>query len=209
MNALTKLTAAALVSALAVPASASTIVETGAGFAIEDNTTATSDIVVTANAIIQSLTVSLDITHTYVGDLVFTLSNGSTTVTLLDRPGVPAGTFGNSDNLDGVYTFSDLGSGQISETTGTGLIAPGIYNSANPLSAFAGANTAGTWTLLISDDAGGDLGTLNGWSLDFKAATGAVPEPGTWLMMILGFGLIGAGMRKNAAQTARMRVSYS
>jgi len=35
-------------------------------------------------------------------------------------------------------------------------------------------------------------------SLDFTATAGAVPEPATWAMMIMGFGLIGAAMRRRA-----------
>lgn len=36
---------------------------------------------------------------------------------------------------------------------------------------------------------------------------GAVPEPGTWLLLIAGFGAVGAAMRR--AKTARARVSYA
>lgn len=37
----------------------------------------------------------------------------------------------------------------------------------------------------------------------FDAATAAVPEPSTWLTMILGFGAIGVGMRRKQRQTVR------
>jgi len=33
------------------------------------------------------------------------------------------------------------------------------------------------------------------WSLSFKNVAGAVPEPGSWAMMIAGFGMIGASLR--------------
>ena len=51
-------------------------------------------------------------------------------------------------------------------------------------------------------------------SLSFTAAPGAVPEPATWLMMIIGFGLIGAGMRRrvrnsNAAFETKMKLAYA
>ena len=36
-------------------------------------------------------------------------------------------------------------------------------------------------------------------------STGAVPEPGTWLMMILGFGLIGFRMRQSSARRVASR----
>lgn len=38
--------------------------------------------------------------------------------------------------------------------------------------------------------------------------TPGVPEPGTWAMMILGFGLIGSQMRRRKSKT-RLRVSYA
>ena len=34
-----------------------------------------------------------------------------------------------------------------------------------------------------------------------SAATAAVPEPATWAMMIVGFGMVGAGMRRRQAKT--------
>ena len=37
------------------------------------------------------------------------------------------------------------------------------------------------------------------------AATGAVPEPATWAMMMLGFGAMGASLRRRAKVTARVR----
>ncbi|WP_379553987.1 PEPxxWA-CTERM sorting domain-containing protein [Erythrobacter sp. W53] len=44
------------------------------------------------------------------------------------------------------------------------------------------------------------------WDINFNLS--AVPEPGTWLMMILGFGAVAGAMRSNKRE-ARMRVSYS
>jgi hypothetical protein len=51
-----------------------------------------------ATGAIQSLEVSVDIAHTYIGDLIVTLSNGTTTVTLHNKTG------GGTDNL--VKTYS-------------------------------------------------------------------------------------------------------
>ncbi|PZQ42179.1 MAG: hypothetical protein DI570_29865, partial [Phenylobacterium zucineum] len=36
----------------------------------------------------------------------------------------------------------------------------------------------------------------------FVFGTGAIPEPGTWALMIAGFGLAGAALRRRRAQTA-------
>ncbi len=45
-----------------------------------------------------------------------------------------------------------------------------------------------------------------------SAATGtpgAVPEPSTWALLILGFGLIGGALRRRGGETHQMRVSYN
>ena len=43
------------------------------------------------------------------------------------------------------------------------------------------------------------------WDLNFNLT--AVPEPGTWLMMLLGFAAIGAAMRSNT-RTTRVRYEF-
>ena len=43
----------------------------------------------------------------------------------------------------------------------------------------------------------------------FAAASGAVPEPATWALMILGFGLAGAAMRRANAQRRRVAIAYA
>lgn len=45
--------------------------------------------------------------------------------------------------------------------------------------------------------------TSQGFRIDGVSVTGAVPEPGTWLTMILGFGLIGGVMRRKSAPRLR------
>lgn len=37
----------------------------------------------------------------------------------------------------------------------------------------------------------------------------ALPEPGTWAMMLLGFGIIGAGMRRQKETGARLNIRYA
>ena len=57
---------------------------------------------------------------------------------------------------------------------------------------------AGTFTLNILGTPGTQNGALSG-SVSF-ASTPAVPEPGTWAMMLLGFGGIGFAMRRRRRQ---------
>lgn len=51
---------------------------------------------------------------------------------------------------------------------------------------------AGTYTLWLYD---GDAGATYSFDAVVASVTGAVPEPGTWMQMLVGFGLIGAALR--------------
>lgn len=172
----------------------------GAGFAIPDNSaagpgSASSSIVITDAGSVQDLTVTLTgMNHTWVGDLIITLSNGSSSIDLINRTGNgPTSTFGFSWNLDGDYTFDDA-AGQSFEgfgNPGTGVIlSSGSYAPEGALSSFNGGSLAGTWTLSISDNATGDTGGLSGWTLTNVPAPSAVA--------LLGLGGLVAGRRRRA-----------
>jgi subtilisin-like proprotein convertase family protein/subtilisin family serine protease len=107
------------------------------------------------------LDVSINMTHTWIGDMVITLTSPTgTKITLFNQRG------GSGDNLTNTV-FDDQATTAIS--TGT---APfnGRFRPENPLSNFTGQQPNGTWTLNLSDRAGGDLGTLLNWKLDFVLA---------------------------------------
>jgi hypothetical protein len=159
-----------------------------------------------------SLTMTWEPNHTFVGDLVVTLSNGIVTADLFHRVGktATASGFGDSSDLDGPYTFVDGGAdfaaaaaaaafgaavpaGSYSASTN---IFNGILATTNPSislnSAFAGQDRAGTWTLAISDLAGGDSGTVSSWSLSLTTPDTAVPEPSS--LALVGAALILTGL---------------
>ncbi|MCX7557571.1 S8 family serine peptidase [Xanthomonadaceae bacterium JHOS43] len=112
------------------------------------------------------LKVVVKATHTYVGDLKFTLSRGVQSVVLVDRPGVPASTYGcNGDNVDIVL---DDAATAVVETmcNGTPPALAGDVKPHNPINTvFAGQPFNGTWTLNASDNVGSDTGTLTEWCL--------------------------------------------
>lgn len=56
----------------------------------------------------------------------------------------------------------------------------------------------------VVPNGGSEVADMNVWAFRLRDV-GAVPEPATWLMMIMGFGLIGASMRRKQ-QT--LHVSY-
>ena len=78
--------------------------------AISDNdpTGVTSEIDASDSGALDSVSVSVDITHTYVGDLHVTLEHGGNVVTLYD------GTGGSADNLHQTFTASGFGGAQLS-----------------------------------------------------------------------------------------------
>ncbi|MFZ1983472.1 MAG: M6 family metalloprotease domain-containing protein [Desulfatitalea sp.] len=87
---------------------------------------------------VKEIQVSVDITHTYIGDLLVTLTAPSGTSVLLHRRGG-----GGSDNL--IQTFT--------------------RTTTPALEAFIGGPLAGPWKLRVADQAAQDRGKLNRWAL--------------------------------------------
>jgi len=121
---------------------------------------------VAENHVLTDLDVRVEIAHTFVGDLKIELeSPAATRITLLDRPGVPASTYGCGNN-DMNVTFDDA-SGFDPESYCAGN-TPWYVGPAAPvglLSAFNGESTMGDWKLIVSDNAGADTGSIIDWEL--------------------------------------------
>lgn len=147
------------------------------GFAIPDNSPAgaSSDITVPAGGTIVDIDVTVDATHTWVGDLIFTVQHvdTGTTVTVIDRPGYTGSGFGcANDNAN--CDLDDAGTDGPVEAQ-CNATPPALFGNPTPnnaLSAFNGEAPGGTWRLTVSDNAGGDTGTLNSWCVQID---GAVP----------------------------------
>jgi|GEM_PF-186945 len=99
---------------------------------------------VTEAGVARSISVRVDITHSYVGDLRLELvAPDGTTALLQNRQD------GNARDLKKTYTSADTAA----------------------LSALIGRELRGSWSLRVSDLAGQDLGTLNSWELLLKRST--------------------------------------
>lgn len=111
---------------------------------------------------ISSIEVTVNVTHTWVGDLVIELVHpDGTSRTLWNRTCNSP----QSGNIN--VTFKD-GSGTIvcgTPTTGT-------YNPVQSLAPFIGKTKSGNWTLRVRDFYNGDTGTLNSWSVNFGCTLG-------------------------------------
>ncbi len=137
------------------------------------------DLVSNSPGVIVDLNVSLDITHSYIGDLSVSLAHvdTATAVTLLDRPGVPASTFGcSADNIS--VQLDDSAASPAESQCATGPALGGIHSPTSLLSAFNGENIAGTWRLTVSDAVSADIGTLDNWCLVLNSAEEDIFEHG-------------------------------
>ncbi len=123
-----------------------------------------STITMTGNDPIQDLNIDIDISHTYVGDIIITIEHLGVTATILDRPGFPASNFGCSQN-DITAVFDDEGTAPAETTCNTGVAISGSVIPNQALSVFDGQSSGGVWTVTVSDNAGQDTGILNTWCL--------------------------------------------
>ena len=128
-------------SSLSCPAHVTFDASSAPNLDIPDNSDAqdTSDtILMPVNGTLKSVSVSVDISHTYTGDLKVEMSSPSgKTVILHNREG--AGT----DDIKKMYDSATF----------------------TALKTLLDTAIAGNWTISIGDYAGGDVGTLNSWSL--------------------------------------------
>ena len=129
---------------------------------IRDFRNTNSSIYIGANFNIADLNVSVNLDHTYVGDLVITLKSPSGKVaTLFKRRGADGQNMAATMFDDEATTA--IGNGQAPFT--------GAFQPESPLSIFDGGGSKGFWTLTVSDRAWWDNGTLNSWKMDFTATT--------------------------------------
>jgi subtilisin-like proprotein convertase family protein len=115
-----------------------------------------SVITITDDFAIEDVNVTLNLTHTFTGDLdIFLIGPDGTSVELSTDNG------GSGDNMTGTV-FDDEASSPI-----TGGSAPftGSFQPEGNLSDFNGLSSAGDWTLSITDDANADGGQLLDWTI--------------------------------------------
>ncbi|MCM4151503.1 peptidase [Arenibacter sp. N53] len=105
----------------------------------DNNLAGITDVIhITGAGTVASIKVGLNITHTYVGDLVIKITSPKgTSVILHNRNG------GGADNINTIYDRQNIA----------------------PLSNFNGENANGNWTLAVADLGNLDTGKLNSWTL--------------------------------------------
>ena len=141
--------------------SCATIVSANAAQPISANgaPTVNSTLNVTKTGVISDVNLTMNMNHTYIGDL---------TVTLISPAGTQVQLFNAAcDDANNVNaTFDDSGEPVVCSNN------PAIAGTVTPvqaLSAFNGESAAGNWVLRIKDNYNGDGGSLLGWSLNLCA----------------------------------------
>ncbi|MEM6685359.1 MAG: reprolysin-like metallopeptidase [Bacteroidota bacterium] len=115
---------------------------------------------VTETTPITDIRVSVDMSHTFVGDLIMQLQepDGS------DISNIWNGNCGQNDDVD--ITFKDGEPAIVCGSPTVGLASPN-----SPLSVFNGSNPSGTWNLVFVDFFAGDAGIVNEWSIELCTTT--------------------------------------
>lgn len=129
----------------------------------------TSTIEITEDFSISDLNVNLDITHSWVGDIVVTIKSPSgTTATIVDRPGRTTYGYG-CNGSDILATLDDQANSPIEdECSSSTPTIEGSFTPNNPLSIFNGQSTMGTWEIKVSDRSYSYTGTLNSWGIEYE-----------------------------------------
>jgi hypothetical protein len=144
--------------------------------------------------------VAFDASTTIVPLSSFTAFAGGLTYTFTS----PISFFVNRDEDFAGFVSGDVSSGfvRFTSTSGAGLTGyDGISNLAPTAATFFTNGSTGTFT---TDR--GDVLITRATNLVVSATVAAVPEPATWAMMFLGFGMMGASMRYRRRET---KVAYA
>lgn len=122
---------------------------------------------------VADINVYLDIHHTFVHDLVITLTNDATSTSV-----VLMGQVCSSEDDIQVTLADEAGTAVGSTCNPAPPTISGAQQPTNPLSAFDGQATTGSWTLTINDMVGGDFGTLNEWCIEVTTGYGSPDAAG-------------------------------
>lgn len=153
---------------------------------------------------VTDVSVTLNISGTWNGDLYGYLVHDSGFVVLLDRVGqTDVGANGYSTAGFGGIKISDSANYADIQTTANPL-SNTSYNSKGSSSegstlatAFDNTTANGNWTLFLADLSAGDISQVQSWSLEITS----VPEPSTWAM--IAFGVIFGGWQFAKRRMAR------
>ncbi|MBK7383497.1 MAG: gliding motility-associated C-terminal domain-containing protein [Flavobacteriales bacterium] len=122
------------------------------------------------------LSVCVDMEHSFIGDLVISLTCPTGQTVVFHQQG-GGGTFlgipvddDNQPNAQGTcynYCWSPTATNGTWVENAGGTLPSGTYESLNPMSGFVGCDLNGTWTFTVTDLWASDNGFICNWTLDF------------------------------------------
>jgi subtilisin-like proprotein convertase family protein/uncharacterized protein YvpB len=133
-------------------------------------------ITITDQRLLVDLRLYLNISHSYVGDLVVSLSNLNTqkSITAINRP---ASSQYHCAHDDIVTILGDAAAQPVDNKCAAYPNAiSGIYRPSQSLQVFTGQPVSGTWRLNVSDNYTNDTGAINHWCLEAKVSE-TMPAP--------------------------------
>ncbi len=153
-----------------------------------------------------------DYTFNFSGQCSDCVGTGAATLNVTNY--VPGAALDNSNFVSFSYAGTDLLAAYSFNTvdffSGNIDLAPGFYNVSIIHSPYQFlTNTEGDWSTTgpVPVDMVDDFGLAGTWS--GALTTAGVPEPATWAMMLAGFGLIGAAMRRRKAYSAKVSYAFT
>ncbi|MEC9373796.1 MAG: proprotein convertase P-domain-containing protein [Planctomycetota bacterium] len=130
-----------------------------------------------SGATVESVTVSLQIDHGWIGDLTADVTRDGVTVRLLDRMSLGVFPFGcGGDDANVVFTDGAAAGpdGQCSTTAVPTLAGDVLPNEA--LSAFVGVDASGEWTITVADVGTYDVGSVTGACVNIDWVSGCAAD---------------------------------
>ncbi|MGB5981240.1 MAG: reprolysin-like metallopeptidase [Nonlabens sp.] len=121
------------------------------------------NIVIAPSTVADDVNISVDISHSYIQDMIIEVTNpDGVTTRLWNRECV------SQDDI--IMTFDDDGSAIDCSLSGSS----GTYAPSSPLAPLAGSAVNGAWTMVMADAGVGDAGVWNNWSIEI-CSTEVVP----------------------------------
>mgnify|MGYP003110178087 FL=1 len=135
-----------------------------------------------ANELVESLSLSVEIDHPWVGDLQISLeSPAGTTISLLDRPGIPSsgfpGPFGcGGRDLNAMFSDDATVPAEGACSFSAQPVIAGSVLPIQSLAAFMGEPADGVWTLHVSDQSAYDAGVLINACISMTTSIACTPD---------------------------------
>ena len=153
--------------------------------------TISSDLSIGNSLNIISVQPTMEINHTWVGDLsAILIAPSGTQLDLFDQPGVPSSQYGCREN-NLLLTFDDNATNTAADLEGTcedagGYAINGTYQPLNSLAILAGEDAMGNWELEVSDAVDEDGGSLQSWALEicYSQEVGSMANLNNFLLTV-------------------------